>query len=125
MKIIKFNIKYFIWTLLSFTICLVIALFCSAFPFIRGFLGDALVIIFIYSFIKSFFIIEKIKLSIVVLIFTYLIEILQYFNLVAILGLGTNKIARIIIGTTFDPMDLFAYTAGFTILLILDKQKEE
>jgi hypothetical protein len=41
-----------------------------------------------------------------------LVEIGQYFNLVNLLGLGNNTLARIIIGTCFDLMDIVCYLVG-------------
>ncbi|PIZ96292.1 MAG: DUF2809 domain-containing protein [Candidatus Magasanikbacteria bacterium CG_4_10_14_0_2_um_filter_33_14] len=87
-------------------------------PFIRGFLGDIIVIIFIYSVIKIFFNIKPIKLSLSVLLFAYIIEFLQYFHFIELLGLQKNIIAQIILGSTFDVYDLLAYTIGFLFVYI-------
>lgn len=117
---IKFDVKYSILTLLSFILCAAIAIFAKGLPFIRGFIGDVLVVALIYYFISIFLNINKFKLALAVLIFAYTIEFLQYFNLVDLLQLGGNRLARIVIGTTFDTMDLLAYTTGFFLLLYLE-----
>jgi hypothetical protein len=61
------------------------------------------------------------KTALFVLLFSYVIEILQYFHLVSLLGLQNNKIARIIIGTSFAWMDLVAYSVGIGLVLIFEK----
>jgi hypothetical protein len=115
MKHITFNKKYFYYFLLFFNIEVAIALFSHT-PFIRYFLGDVLVIILIYTFVKSIIKISVIKACFYVVVFSYLIEIFQYFNGIEILGIQNNTLARIIIGTTFTYTDLLAYTIGGVIL---------
>lgn len=55
-----------------------------------------------------------------VLLFSYGVEIMQYFNLVELLGLGEYKLARIVIGTSFAWSDLLAYTAGAVIVGVVE-----
>ena len=56
-------------------------------------------------------------LALSVLLFAYSLETMQYFKLVQLLGLQHSKLARIVIGTAFEWLDLLAYTLG--ILLVL------
>lgn len=63
------------------------------------------------------------KTALSVLLFSYSIEILQYFHIVNILGLQDIHIARVIIGTSFAWMDLIAYTLGIGIVLYLEKAR--
>ena len=88
---------------------------------IRPFVGDILVVIFIYYFLKAFINTKAINLAIFTLIFSFVVEILQYFNFVELIGLGHNKAARIIIGTSFSWIDLVCYFVGFIILFFIDK----
>jgi hypothetical protein len=59
--------------------------------------------------------------AIFVLLFSYTLEVLQYFKLVELLGLQTYKLARIAIGTSFEWIDLLAYTLGVVFVLFLEK----
>ncbi|MBY0065870.1 MULTISPECIES: DUF2809 domain-containing protein [unclassified Empedobacter] len=88
---------------------------------IRPFVGDILVVIFIYYFIKAFINTKAINIAIFTLTFSFVVEILQYFNFVEIIGLGHNKAARIIIGTFFSWIDLLCYFIGFVLLFFIDK----
>jgi hypothetical protein len=82
---------------------------------VRPFVGDALVVGVIYFFIRSF--IRKLRfLSVYVFLFACLIEVGQYFNLVSLLHMENFKIARIIIGSTFDFNDIFCYLIGAVLL---------
>ena len=118
-----FSKKYFFLTILLFTTEVLIAVFVHD-GFIRPYFGDYLVVIFLYCLLKSFVRIPVVPATVTVLIFSYLVETLQYFNLVSILGLQDSKIARIVIGTGFSWWDMVAYTLGcITIILIEARRK--
>lgn len=117
----KLNHKYLYLTVVLFIIELLIALYIRD-QFVRPILGDALVVMLIFSFIRIFSKIHVNELAIYVLLFSFSIEIAQYFRLVSILGLEENKIATTILGATFDWIDLVAYTIGVGVSVILDKK---
>jgi len=117
---LKFKLKYFILAAILFLIEVLIALFIHD-NFIRPFVGDVLVVILIYCFVKSFFNLPVIITAIAVLLFSYLIEVLQYFKIVNILGLQNFNLARVVIGTSFEWTDLLAYTLGIGLVVLFDK----
>ena len=117
----KFNPKYFYLFSFVFIIEVLIAVFLND-SFIRPFVGDVLVIILMYTFIKTFFNCNKIKLLTGLLIFAFSVEISQYFHLVTVLNLQDYKIARVILGSTFDKMDFVAYVLGALVVVILNKK---
>ena len=119
---LRFNLKYFLLSLLLFTTEIAIALFLHD-EFIRPYVGDYLVVILLYCMIRTIYQAPTIKVAIVVLIFSYLIETGQYFHLVNLLGLQHNKLARIVIGTSFAWSDIIAYTLGILTVIILDKKQ--
>jgi len=88
--------------------------------FIRSTFGDFLVVILIYCFIKSFTNIKPLPAVAGVLIFAFTVEFLQLLNLVDILNIHDNTIARIVLGTTFQVTDLFAYFFGTMAILIIE-----
>lgn len=90
--------------------------------FIRPFFGDVLVVMLLFSFVKIFSKDNSIKIAIAVLLFAYMIEILQYFNFIEILGIQDNKIARVVLGATFDWLDLVAYTLGVIFSMVIDNK---
>ena len=102
---------YLTATLVLFAIELCIALFVHD-RIVRPFIGDVLVVILIYAFIRIF-IPEKVRvLPLYVFIFAAAVEILQYFRIVEVLGLQGNKVMSTIIGTSFDIRDILCYFVG-------------
>ncbi|MCR8556444.1 DUF2809 domain-containing protein [Mucilaginibacter sp. BJC16-A38] len=77
----------------------------------------------IYCLVKSFVNAPVIQTACCALVFAYLVELSQYFHLVAILGLQHSKVARIILGTQFSTVDLFAYTLGILLVLFIENVK--
>ena len=118
-SLLKFNRFYFVLTLLLFVIEILIALFTHD-PIIRPYIGDVLVVILIYCFVKSFVNTAFLPTAIGVLLFSYLVEALQYFKIVNKLGLKDSKLAKIIIGTSFAWLDLLAYTVGIVVVIYLE-----
>src|SRR6187401_2050229 len=112
---LRFQINYFLLTILLFLIEVLIALFVHD-NFIRPFIGDVLVVILINCFIRSFLNISVLTAAISVLLFSYLVEAFQYFDIVSLAGLQRSEMARTIVGTSFDWLDILAYTSG--ILLV-------
>jgi len=123
---ITFNKIYFFIALLVFVTEVLIALFIHD-NFVRPYIGDVLVVILIYCFLKAFIKLPVLTTAILVLIFAFTIEILQYFNFVEKLGLEGSEVARTVLGTSYAWKDLIAYSAGIFIVLvaefIIQKQK--
>jgi hypothetical protein len=74
----------------------------------------------LYCMLKSVCNISVKTAAIAVLIFSFFIEIMQYFQLVNLLGLQNNKLARIVIGTSFAWGDLVAYSLGILAVWLLE-----
>lgn len=89
--------------------------------FIRPYLGDFFVVILIYSVVMSVSNFKVMSVAIATLLFSYAIEIAQYAQVVSLLGLEDNKIARIIIGTSFSWWDVLMYTLGILFVLMVER----
>ena len=107
-------------TVLLFITEVCIALFVRD-NFIRPYLGDVLVVILIYCFVKSFWTISVIKAAMAVLLFAFGVETLQYFAIIEKLGLQNNSFARTVIGTSFAWEDILAYIVGIVIVIVGEK----
>lgn len=118
----KKRIPYILLSLLFLILCALIVSLFSSNQFIRGFLGDAVIVILIYCFAKSFKNFSPLPLSIGVTVFAYGIEFSQYFKIITLLGFKENLFTRIVFGSVFDPLDLIAYTIGGTIIYFLDRK---
>lgn len=119
----KLNLKYLLLFVLFFIIEVLIAKYIHD-SFIRPYLGDVLVVILIYFFVRSFLKKAEKSLPIYIFIFAVGVELLQFLNIVSALGLEDNKLARIVIGTTFDFRDIACYFVGTLILLLFQNKNK-
>jgi hypothetical protein len=110
---------YLIAALALLVIEIGIALFVHD-TFVRPIGGDFLVVILMYTAVRGLTRFKLYPVLIGVLLFSYLIETLQYFNYVELLGLEQIKIARVVMGTGFSWIDMLAYTAGALFILIIE-----
>lgn len=118
---LRFNKKYFLFAFILFVVEVLIALFVRD-SFIRPYVGDYLVVVLIYCAIRTVLNAPVIKVAIAVLLFSYTIEVLQYFQIVNRLGLQDNIIAKTVIGYGFEWFDLVAYTLGVITVLALERR---
>ncbi|MET7037386.1 DUF2809 domain-containing protein [Elizabethkingia miricola] len=117
----KFNLYYFIATIILFITEVLIATVFKDLFFVRAYLGDVLVTILLYTFVKIFFNISPGKLLIGVFIFSVFIEVLQYFNIADLLGLKRGSIAYIVVGNSFSWIDIIYYGAGCLIAFVVER----
>lgn len=117
---VRFNLRYFLAASLLFIIELLIALYVND-AFVRPYVGDYLVVILMYCAVCTFIKGSVVKIAAGVLLFSYIIEVLQYFHFVNVLGLQDNVLARTVIGTGFEWSDLVAYTLGVMTIVWVEK----
>ena len=114
----RFNYKFFIATIFLFIIEVLIATKLAYIDWLRAYFGDVLVVILIYTFIQTFFKIDKTKTIFGVFIFACAIEFAQYFHFAELLGLKENKIALIVLGNSFSWIDILCYVFGCLFVLL-------
>ena len=117
---LTFKKKFLLLTIILLVIELLIALFVRD-PFVRPYVGDYLVVILLYCALRTIFITDVCRLALGVLLFSYFIEMLQYFQLINILGLENNVVVKTVIGYGFEWRDLLAYTLGVLTILAFEK----
>jgi hypothetical protein len=115
----RFNRTYFLLALGLFLVEVLIALYVKD-AIIRPYGGDFLVVIWLYCCVMAVVNVNKTKAAIGVLLFAYLIEILQYFRYAHRLGLEHNKVAMIVLGSSFEWGDMVAYTLGILAVLLVE-----
>lgn len=115
-----FNRKYCALAISLFIIEVLIALYMHD-AFIRPYAGDFLVVILLYCMVRSVWQAPVLKVAIGVLIFSYIVETLQYFNFVKLIGLSHSRVATIIIGNHFAWEDIIAYTLGIAVVILIEK----
>ncbi|MBE5886346.1 MAG: DUF2809 domain-containing protein [Lachnospiraceae bacterium] len=113
----KERLIYALITIALLIIEVLIALFVHD-SFIRPYVGDMLVVIVLYTFIRIF-IPEKVKfLPSYILCFAVLVEVLQYFRIVEVLGLSDNRFFSVLIGSVFDIKDIICYAVGCLLIVV-------
>src|SRR5687767_2864053 len=106
-----FKFHYFLVGIVILIIEILIALYLRD-QIIRPYGGDYLVVIMLYCFLRAFIDLPMLPAAISVLLLAYLIETLQYLNMVAFLGLQDSRLANVLLGNYFAWVDMFAYTLG-------------
>ena len=114
---LRFNAKYALAFVAIFLVEACIALYVHD-RVIRPYVGDVLVILLIYAFVRMLFEVrDHVRLAAGILLFAYLVEVGQYFDWVTRLGLADSRLATVVMGTAFDWRDLLSYTIGGILLL--------
>jgi hypothetical protein len=115
----NFHKNYFILAILLFITEILIARYLHD-NIIRPYGGDFLVVMLIYCMVKTFLNTSIVPTAIAVLLFAYVVEILQYFRLIALLGLQHSRLACIIFGTSFSWTDMLCYTLGIAVVIAVE-----
>ena len=121
---VKFNLKYFLLTILIFLVEVLIATVLKDQFFIRAYLGDVIVVMLIYTFVKTFLIVNNTKLILGIFAFSCLVEFAQFFNIAEKLGFQPGSLMYIVIGNSFSWVDILCYAVGCLILFVITKLKK-
>ena len=91
----------------------------AGWPFIRGHVGDFLVVQFIYM-IARFWVTDRrrVHLIVAILLLCVAVEIVKFFTAGTI---PQTFFAEMTIGSTFDPLDMIAFVLGLMTVLLLEK----
>ena len=111
----KIRILYAVVTLLLLLTEVFIALYVHD-DFIRPYVGDVLVVIVIYTFIRMIIPAKCRLLPLYIFIFAAGVELLQLAKIVEILGVEDNTFLKTLIGSVFDVKDIVCYAVGCVIL---------
>lgn len=116
----RFSLRHLLATILLLLTEIGIALFVHD-SVIRPFVGDVLVVVLIYTTLRTFLTAEAKTVAIGTLLFAFTIETLQYFDYVALLGLQDNRVLSVMLGRTFSWEDFLAYFTGFLLCRMAER----
>jgi len=116
-----FKLKPFITFLTLFLVEVGIALWIDD-AIIRPFFGDFLAVIALFFLFKTFLVMSDLNLAFTSIIIAYLLEFLQYCNFLKFVDLEKYKIIAVVLGSSFDWRDVFAYTLGIFAVFLFDKK---
>ena len=114
MKHKKYRLVYLSIFVLLLAIEVLIALYVRD-SFIRPYFGDVLVTVLLCCLVRIFLPMGVKLLPLYVFAFAVGVEVLQYLNIVSLLGLDEYSFFRIVIGTTFSFSDIVCYLIGCTV----------
>ena len=116
---LTFRPRYLLAAVLLLLVELWIALYVRD-RLVRPYGGDFLVVILIYCVGRAFVRWSVLAVAIATLLFSFAVEIGQYYSLVDRLGLRGNRAAEIVIGMGFSWGDLLAYTLGIAVVVLVE-----
>jgi hypothetical protein len=89
--------------------------------FVRPHLGDTLAVLLVYCGLRTIFPLRSLPAAIIAFAIAALIEFGQLADILDILGLRSIPIARVVLGSGFDPWDFVAYAAGAAFALAIER----
>ncbi|NML72437.1 DUF2809 domain-containing protein [Chryseobacterium sp. RP-3-3] len=118
---LQFNLKYLLLTIFLLLVEVLIATKLADVFFVRAYLGDVIVVMLLYTFVKSFVKMNNEKLILGIFIFSCLVEFAQYFTIAEKLGFRPGSLMYIVIGNSFSWVDILCYAAGCLLLFLFVK----
>lgn len=118
---LKFNTGYFLLTIFFFLVEVFIAVKLEDIFFVRAYLGDVIVVILLFTLVRSFIKIHNQKFILGIFAFSCLVELGQYFSIAERLGFPEGSLMYIIIGNSFSWVDILCYAAGCVLLYLFVK----
>jgi hypothetical protein len=115
----RFQFNYFAIAVGILLLEVFVATTFSAIEFIRGSVGDILVVILIYYLLLAFRRFQPVPLAVGIFVFACAVEVAQYFRLADVLGLERGSLLSILIGTTFSWLDIVMYAVGCVLAVVL------
>ena len=88
----------------------------------RGFVGDVLVVMFIYSSVRTVMRVKPVPLGAAVFALALRVELFQWISPGS---KNQSLVAEATIGSTFDPLDVVAYAIGVVAIVVLDLKRKK
>ena len=116
---LRFDREAALWAVLIFIVEVLIATVWSHHPWLRGFVGDVLAVVWVYFLLKAVLKAGVPSLALLAFVVGCGVELAQY--VAAVNGWHVeNRVIRIVLGSVADWMDVLAYAAGFVGVLALE-----
>ena len=109
---------------LIFVVLLLIEVLIALFvrdKFVRPYIGDVLVAVLICCFCRVCIPNKVTALPIYVFLFATAVELAQYFDIVKLLGMESNKLLSTLLGRTFSIADILCYAVGCLGFYLVEK----
>ncbi|GLB51801.1 hypothetical protein NBRC110019_08400 [Neptunitalea chrysea] len=113
------QLHYLYLTVFFLVVEICIALFFHD-RFIRPIFGDYLIVFLVYCGLKTVIKFKPITAIIITILFAYAVEITQYINILKILNIQPNLATKLILGSSFEWVDMLAYTLGVLTIYYIE-----
>jgi hypothetical protein len=87
--------------------------------------GDVLVVVWMYLVLRALFLLPKSTTALMALVVAFAVEVGQLLDLAGMLGLAETRGGRLALGSTFDILDLLAYSVGALLAVLFDRTKDQ
>ncbi len=91
--------------------------------FVRPYLGDVLVVMFLYCLVRAFLPKGVPLLPLYIFLFAGAVEVAQYLQVLRWLGLQNIPWLRVVAGTSFSWWDMLCYLVGCLLCALTYKKK--
>lgn len=124
MRALSFRPGYALAAAGLFAVEVLIALYAHD-RFVRPYLGDVLAVILVYCGLRAVLRIEVFPAILVALAIAFAVEFGQLIGILDMLGLRSNAVARVVLGSGFEVKDLLAYLAGAVVVLTVERIRRQ
>ena len=118
---LRWNRLHFLLAVLLLALEVAIATVFSGWGWVRGSLGDVLVVLLIYHAVQAFADLRPLPVALAAVLLAYAVEGLQYLHAADWLGLPRGSVWRVVLGTHFSWGDMAMYTLGGLLAYALDR----
>jgi hypothetical protein len=91
--------------------------------FVRPYVGDSLAVALVYCVLRAATPLGVISAAAFALAIAFAVELGQLIGLLHLLGLDGSRLARIALGTDFEPLDFLAYATGALGVLAAERMR--
>lgn len=116
---LRFDREAALWALLIFIVEVLIATVWSHHPWLRGFVGDVLAVVWVYFLFKTVMKANTHALALAALAVGCIVELGQYVASANGWHIQSG-VLKILLGSVPDWMDMLAYSVGFLLVLALE-----
>ena len=111
---------YFSAAMLIFVLEVAIARGLFGMGFVRGSVGDILVIMLMYALLRGVALRPPASTALLATAIGFCVEALQYIHFANLIGLKPGSVMAIVIGNTFSVADLLMYCIGGALAFLID-----
>lgn len=114
--------RYALAAFLLFLVEVAIALWVRD-RFVRPYLGDVLAVILVYLAFRAVTNWRVAPAALAAFLVGLLVEFGQAADLLGLLGFADQRIARVVLGTSFSIADIVCYAAGAAVVILVERRR--